>query len=103
MIFSALNLPVVAKARLPMTGPCRRRRRIPLPLARIASASDPYGSIEYADGRASQWGSGIVEVGELGHINNEASGLGDWPQGKTLLMVFAAGLRIDVPSAFGEA
>lgn len=68
----------------------------------IASANDPYGSIEYARERARQWGSGVVEVGELGHIN-EASGLGDWPQGKTLLMAFAAGLRINLPSAFGEA
>lgn len=56
----------------------------------IASASDPYGTIEYARGRASQWGSGIVELAELGHIN-EASGLGGWPQGKALLTAFAAG------------
>jgi uncharacterized protein len=57
----------------------------------IASANDPYGTIEYAHGRASQWGSGIVEVGQLGHIN-EASGLGDWPRGKALLTAFAAGV-----------
>jgi uncharacterized protein len=57
----------------------------------IASTNDPYGTIEYARGRASQWGSDIVEVGELGHIN-EASGLGDWRQGKTLLTAFAAGV-----------
>lgn len=56
----------------------------------VASANDPYGTIEYARGRASLWGSSIVEVGELGHIN-EASGLGDWPQGKALLTAFAAG------------
>lgn len=57
----------------------------------IASANDPYGTIEHARERASQWGSGIVEVGELGHVN-EASGLGDWPQGKALLVAFAAGV-----------
>jgi predicted alpha/beta hydrolase family esterase len=57
----------------------------------VASANDPYGAIEYARGRASQWGSGIAEVGELGHIN-EASGLEDWPQGKALLTAFAAGV-----------
>lgn len=57
----------------------------------VASANDPYGTIEYARGRANQWGSGIVEVGQLGHIN-EASGLEDWPQGKALLMAFAAGV-----------
>jgi uncharacterized protein len=57
----------------------------------IASANGPYGTIEHARGKANQWGSGIVEVGELGHIN-EASGLGDWPQGKGLLTAFAAGV-----------
>jgi uncharacterized protein len=57
----------------------------------IASANDPYGTIEYARRRASQWGSGLVEVGELGHVN-EASGLEDWPQGKALLRVFVAGI-----------
>jgi predicted alpha/beta hydrolase family esterase len=57
----------------------------------IASANDPYGTIEYARGRAKQWGSGIVDVGELGHIN-EASGLEDWPQGKALVTAFAAGV-----------
>ena len=56
----------------------------------VASADDPYGTVDYARGRANRWGSGIVEVGELGHIN-EASGLGDWPQGKLLLAAFAAG------------
>ena len=57
----------------------------------ITSANDPYGTIEYARERASQWGSGIVEVGELGHVN-EASGLEDWPLGKALLAAFTAGV-----------
>ena len=65
--------------------------RFRFPSLVIASANDPYGTIEYARGRANQWGSGIVEVGELGHIN-EASGLEDWPQGKALLTAFAAGI-----------
>ena len=55
----------------------------------IASANDPYGTIEHARAKAKQWGSGIVEAGELGHIN-EASGLEDWSQGKALLTAFAA-------------
>jgi uncharacterized protein len=55
----------------------------------VASANDPYGTIDYARGKANQWESGMVEVGELGHVN-EASGLEDWPQGKALLMAFAA-------------
>jgi uncharacterized protein len=65
--------------------------RLRFPSLVVASANDPYGTIEYARGKASQWGSGIVEVGELGHVN-EASGLEDWPQGKALLTAFAAGV-----------
>lgn len=56
----------------------------------IASANDPFGAIGYARGRAEQWGCGIVELGQLGHIS-EAAGLEDWPQGKALLTAFAAG------------
>ncbi|MBR1154851.1 alpha/beta hydrolase [Bradyrhizobium sp. JYMT SZCCT0428] len=56
----------------------------------VASADDPYGTVEYARERANQWGGGIVEVGELGHIN-ETSKLADWPQGKALFAAFAAG------------
>jgi uncharacterized protein len=57
----------------------------------VASANDPYGTVDYARERANQWGSSIVEVGALGHIN-EASDLGDWPQGKALFTAFAAGV-----------
>ena len=56
----------------------------------VASSNDPYGTIEHGRGKAEQWGSGIVEVGALGHLN-AASGLDDWPQGKALLTAFAAG------------
>lgn len=65
-------------------------RKFRFPSLIIASANDPYGTIEYARERARQWGSGLVEVGQLGHIN-EASGLEDWPLGKALLTAFAAG------------
>ena len=57
----------------------------------VASADDPYGTVEYARGRANQWGGGIVEVGSLGHING-TSKLEDWPQGKALLAAFTAGI-----------
>ena len=70
------------------TDPPRTRFRFPSLI--IASANDPYGGVEYARARASQWGGSFVEAGELGHIN-EASKLEDWPQGKALLTAFAAG------------
>jgi predicted alpha/beta hydrolase family esterase len=56
----------------------------------VASSDDPYGTIEYARARAAQWGSGIVEVGALGHINSQ-SGLADWPSGSALFRALASG------------
>lgn len=64
--------------------------RLPFPSLVIASADDPFGSISYVAERARQWGSGFVLLGKLGHIN-EASRLGDWPEGAALLEAFRAG------------
>jgi predicted alpha/beta hydrolase family esterase len=50
----------------------------------VTSTNDPYGSAEYAEARATQWGSRLVVIGPFGHINAE-SGLGDWPEGFALL------------------
>ncbi|MBP1882361.1 RBBP9/YdeN family alpha/beta hydrolase [Sinorhizobium mexicanum] len=55
----------------------------------VASADDPYGTLDYARARARQWQSRLVEIGACGHINGE-SGLGDWPAGLDLLRSFAA-------------
>lgn len=60
------------------------RRPLPFPTIIVASNNDPYGSIEHAAGLASAWGSDLAPAGALGHING-ASGLGDWPWGRTLL------------------
>ena len=50
----------------------------------VASANDPYASLQFARGRASAWGSRLVEIGAAGHINAE-SGHGDWAEGRLLL------------------
>ena len=50
----------------------------------VTSTDDPYGSQEYAQARARQWGSRIAVIGPFGHINAD-SGLGDWPEGLALL------------------
>ncbi|MFC4172528.1 RBBP9/YdeN family alpha/beta hydrolase [Microvirga sp. GCM10011540] len=58
----------------------------------VASSNDPFGTLDYMEGRARQWGSGFIDAGALGDIN-AASGLGDWPQGAALFEAFAAGTR----------
>ncbi|TPK57714.1 serine hydrolase family protein [Mesorhizobium sp. B2-4-19] len=50
----------------------------------VTSTNDPYGSQEYAEARATQWGSRLAVIGPFGHINAE-SGLSDWPEGLKLL------------------
>lgn len=50
----------------------------------VASANDPWITIGRAHAFAAGWGSRLVEVGALGHLN-AASGLGDWPEGQALL------------------
>lgn len=50
----------------------------------LGSHNDPYCDFSRAQQFASAWGADFVDYGHCGHINSE-SGLGDWPQGHTLL------------------
>lgn len=58
----------------------------------VASRNDPYGTSTHMQRCAQAWGSQLVEVGELGHINT-SSPIGDWPQGLALLHTLQPGLR----------
>lgn len=53
---------------------------LPFPSALVASASDPYCSLDRARQLAERWGSQLIEAGEAGHINVR-SGHGPWPEG----------------------
>jgi predicted alpha/beta hydrolase family esterase len=64
--------------------------RFRFPSLIVASCDDPYGDLEYAGRRALEWGSGLIQVGALGHINSQ-SGLGGWAEGVALLQAFSAG------------
>jgi predicted alpha/beta hydrolase family esterase len=50
----------------------------------LASRNDPYCRFERAETFAKAWGSALIDLGELGHINAE-SGLGDWDAGLALV------------------
>jgi predicted alpha/beta hydrolase family esterase len=58
--------------------------QLPFPTVVVSSFNDPYGSTEHARRCAKAWGSELVEVGGLGHLNAD-SNLGDWPEGFRLL------------------
>ena len=60
------------------------RQRLPFPSRLVASRNDPYCTWGRAAALATDWGCDLVDAGERGHLNAD-SGLGDWPQGWTLL------------------
>jgi predicted alpha/beta hydrolase family esterase len=59
-------------------------RPLPFPSILVASADDPWISIERARSLAAGWGSHFVDAGPQGHIN-AASGIGWWEEGQELL------------------
>ncbi|GGP24020.1 RBBP9/YdeN family alpha/beta hydrolase [Silvimonas iriomotensis] len=58
--------------------------RLPFPSIVVASSNDEYVTLPRARAFAANWGSEVVEVGPLGHINS-SSNLGLWPEGFALL------------------
>lgn len=49
-----------------------------------ASDNDPLASHERVEALANDWGSALVNLGAVGHLN-PASGYGDWPQAHSLI------------------
>ncbi|ETX65967.1 MULTISPECIES: RBBP9/YdeN family alpha/beta hydrolase [Citrobacter] len=60
------------------------RTRLPFPSLVALSNNDPLASADAVRAMATDWGSEIVELGAVGHLN-PASGFGPWPQGLELV------------------
>ena len=60
------------------------RQRLPFPSRVVVSTDDPFSEPTRARQLAHAWGASVTEIGARGHINGD-SGLGDWPEGLTLL------------------
>lgn len=60
------------------------RQRLPFRSLVAASRNDPLGSYERVAALARDWGSELLDLGEVGHLN-PASGYGEWPMAKTLI------------------
>ena len=58
--------------------------RLPFPSIVVTSSNDYYVTPERAAVFANAWGSQLVTVGPLGHINSESK-LGNWPDGLSIL------------------
>jgi predicted alpha/beta hydrolase family esterase len=60
------------------------RQRLPFPATLVFSSDDPYCGADRATRFAADWGAVPLPIGPRGHVN-DASGLGDWPEGLACL------------------
>jgi len=60
---------------------------LPFPSLLVASSNDPWLKLMNAGYLAARWGSHLVNLGEVGHIN-PASGFGPWIEGRNLFQRF---------------
>ncbi len=58
--------------------------KLPFPSIVVASSNDEYVTMERAKEFAKNWGSELIDAGDLGHINS-SSNLGNWPFGYSIL------------------
>ena len=59
-------------------------KRLPFPSIVAASTNDPLARMPRVEEMAAAWGSRLVNVGAVGHLN-PASGYGEWPRGLELI------------------
>lgn len=60
------------------------RQRLPFPSIVAASRNDPLAEYERVADLARDWGSRLVDLGEVGHLN-PASGFGHWPEAEQFI------------------
>ena len=60
------------------------RARLPFPSIVAASANDPLARYDRVAAFARDWGSRLVDLGEVGHLN-PAAGYGPWPRAEELI------------------
>ncbi|MFF3573453.1 RBBP9/YdeN family alpha/beta hydrolase [Nocardia jiangxiensis] len=60
------------------------RGQLPFPSVVAASTTDPLASFRRVAGMAEAWGSRLIDLGDVGHLN-PASGFGPWSRARELL------------------
>ena len=66
------------------------RQRLPFPSVVAASRDDPLARYDRIERLASDWGSRVVDLGFVGHLN-PASGYGRWARAESLIDEICAG------------
>lgn len=72
------------------------RQRLPFPTLLAASSNDPLTQLDRARRFAQDWGSQLVELGPVGHLN-PASGHGPWPEAQQLIQNLLALIEAQQP------
>ncbi|MGF6889533.1 putative alpha/beta hydrolase family esterase [Nocardia sp. GAS34] len=72
------------------------RRQLPFPSILAASSNDPLAARRRVAGLAETWGSRLIDVGPVGHLD-PAAGYGPWPQAEQLLHDLTATADIQPP------
>ena len=72
------------------------RQPLPFPSVLAASSNDPLTALERARRFAQDWGSELVELGPVGHLN-PASGHGPWPMAAKLIHDLLAQIEATQP------
>ncbi len=62
---------------------------LPFPSIVAASTNDPLASMDSVQRMARNWGSAVINVGAVGHLN-PASGFGEWPKAESLISALEA-------------
>ena len=65
------------------------RAALPFPTIVAASTNDPLARYERIEALAQAWGSKLVNLGNVGHLN-PASGYGEWPQAEEFIRELCA-------------
>ena len=73
------------------------RARLPFPSIVAASRNDPLAGYERVAELANDWGSKLVDLGEVGHLN-PASGFGEWPQALVFIDELAVAGSVTSPA-----
>jgi predicted alpha/beta hydrolase family esterase len=73
------------------------RRRLPFASIVAASRNDPLADYDRVADLARAWGSELVDLGEVGHLN-PASGFGAWPRALAFIDELAPARRAPAPS-----
>jgi predicted alpha/beta hydrolase family esterase len=60
------------------------RRALPFRSVLVASRTDPHCTMAQALAYADDWGSEVVDAGDVGHLDS-ATGFGSWPDGEALV------------------